>query len=72
MKIHRRTEIKVKLTDKEFKEALGITEEGYIQKITYDWIADYHRQGTGASVVAVELVLHRNDYHRKAAPRRKR
>lgn len=72
MKVLRRTEVKVKLTETEFKEALGIEDEGYIQKITHDWVADYHRQGAGANVVEIELVVHKNDYHRKAHPRRKR
>jgi hypothetical protein len=73
MNVARRTQTKVMLTHTEFLEALGLEDEGYIQNdIKVEWTPDYHRQGSGATVVTINLIKHKTDRHRKAGPRRKR
>lgn len=71
MRIHRRTVVTTKMTETEFKEALGLSNEGQIQEIKHEWVADYHRMGAGATVIEIQSVVHEHK-QRKAGPQRKR
>ena len=71
MRLHRHSVTKIKITESEFIEALGLGDEGFISAIKHEYVNDYHRVGVGANLVEIEMV--KNKWAaRKPRPRRKR
>lgn len=71
MKIHRRVDTDIKIAQSEFMTALGLGDEGSIAELKIEWDENFHRYGSGASVVIIKTIRHENA-KRLPRPRRKR
>lgn len=66
MKIHRRVDTEIKIVQSEFMEALGLGPEGSISELKIEFDENYHRYGSGASVISIKTIRHE---HAKRLPR---